>query len=284
MSRARGLVSAMDTKTFLGQRSPCSSVSGPPASCMMRTRRGTSSRSRCSRQSRRSREPANSRGTSSGGVARASSAAMASPRFAVKKCAPWSRARQRVSGGTGMELGDEIDRRRQALRHALASETLVAEVFVDVPDPTPFPLCCGCHKPRAAVAETEGGQPALCEEAVRLCDRRRVPFQHERPVACAADAQAVHGLLESLQLHRPLRACADAVADHPLQELAQVRPTRLLPLLQPDPPPSQIDGTARPNRHPHLSQSRARSKTRVTTRQPSKYSSTRARASRQCPA
>src|SRR5439155_7543405 len=180
---------------------------------------------------------------------------------------------ERVSGGTCVELGDEIDRRRQTPRHALEGETLVAEVLVDVPDPAPLTLCCGRDKPRAAVAETEGRQPALCEEAVCLCDGRRVAFQHERTVACAANAQAVNRLLQSVQLHRPLQASSDAVADHPLQKLAQVRPTRLLPLHQAALQLTQIDRAARPTRHPLPFQSRARSRTRPTTRQPSKYSS-----------
>src|SRR5438132_938054 len=52
---------------------------------------------------------------------------------------------ERVSGGACVQVGDEIDRRRQTLRHALHGETLVAEVFVDVPDPAPLTLRCGRH-------------------------------------------------------------------------------------------------------------------------------------------
>src|SRR5439155_10384783 len=73
---------------------------------------------------------------------------------------------ERVARRTGVEFGNEIDRRLQAPRQALRREVVVAQIFVDVPHPASLSLSRGRQELRAAVCKPEYREPSFCDKAI----------------------------------------------------------------------------------------------------------------------
>src|SRR6266566_9420688 len=136
----------MDTKTFLGQRSPCRRVADPPrrilAEPVQQAEQALPGAGELAWHLTRRGGEGLERGDGIAEVRREEVHAMVAS-------TPADFGQERVSGGACVQVGDEIDRRRQTLRPALDGETLVAEVLVDVPDPAPLTLRRGRHQPWA---------------------------------------------------------------------------------------------------------------------------------------
>src|SRR5437867_10854904 len=137
---------------------------------------------------------------------------------------------ERVARRTGVELGDKIDRRRQAPRQALRGEVVVAQILIDVPRPASLSLSRGCQELRAAVFEAEYREPSFCDEAIDLRDGRGVTFEHQRAAGSVADPHPIHRLLQPLKADRPVPALR--AAEHLLQPLVDLRCAGFPSLLQ----------------------------------------------------
>ncbi len=99
---------------------------------------------------------------------------------------------ERVSRGSGMELGDEIDFCTQRWSRAAHRQRLVAQVFINVPHPQAAAFCRRSQQTSTTIAEAEPREPPPDREAIALRDGRLVPLENDRVATRrAADPQPV---------------------------------------------------------------------------------------------
>src|SRR6266513_1833182 len=167
MSRTRVPLPVAVTNAFARHRSPCRSVSGPPASFRTCALRGASVSAWYSRSSRRSRTAIVSADGWTAARGSASRPRMASATFDMKKDKPRSLLWWRTSAsGAYVQLGHQFDSRLDARTFRASVEGLVAEILIDLPHPAALPLRRRGQQRRTAVAQPDGREPTFGDQSV----------------------------------------------------------------------------------------------------------------------